>query len=151
MIGTKEFPRVIVRMIGALSLFLSVHALAQPVEGDYSLDFFFDGELILSAHIEDSSGNPAPAGSVSFQYCSYKGLPRFDITQPDEAPLSACADGSGKWVTVGRAPVNPETGDALLNFGLVTVVNVIGFRYRYIAQGSGIANKLIDPVDWIRE
>ena len=150
MFHTSRLSRVMVHLVGALSFFISGHVFAQSVEGNYDLDFNFDVELILIAHVDDGSGNPAPGGMVVFQYCSYKGLPSNDITQPDEAPSSACADGSATWANVGKVQINPDTGDALLNFGLVRVVNVIGFRYRYIAQGSGIANKRIDPVDWIR-
>jgi hypothetical protein len=92
--------------------------------------------------------NPAADGVVVFDYCSYKGIPRYDITQPDEAPSSACADGSGKWVRVST-PVPVSNGHALLNFGDVLVVNVIGFRYKY-SRGTEIANSLVGPVDWIR-
>lgn len=84
-----------------------------------------------------------------FQYCSYKGLPMNDITQPDEAPSSACADRLGSWKTLARVPVT-GSGDAALGFGAITVVNVIGFRYRYLRQGSGIANWTTQPEDWTR-
>jgi len=124
--------------------------LSQPVPGSYDLDFLWNGlELVLLAHVEDAEGAPATGGAVTFQYCSYKGLPPNDITQPDEAPSSACADGSGTWATLARVPVD-ASGNAGLNFGAVTVVNVIGFRYRYIGQGSGIANSTIEPEDWTR-
>ncbi|WP_310053126.1 hypothetical protein [Agrilutibacter niabensis] len=137
-------------LVSAGCLSASPTVLAQPVTGFYGLTFVFDGELVLRAHVEDGSGHPAQGGTVTFQYCSLKGIPSNDITQPDEAPSSACANGSGTWATLGRVPVNPETGDALLDFGLVSVVNTIGFRYRYVGQGTGIQNKLIDPVDWNR-
>ncbi|HET8944915.1 MAG TPA: hypothetical protein VFO59_09060 [Dehalococcoidia bacterium] len=124
--------------------------LSQPVPGSYDLDFQWNGvELILLAHVEDASSTPATGGAVVFQYCSYKGVPPNDITQPDEAPSSACADGSGTWATLARVGVN-ASGDAALNFGAISVVNVIGFRYRYIGQGSGIANAITDPEDWTR-
>ena len=146
----SNLARLIVPIIAVVSLAHSEQLLAQPVEGTYELGFFFDGELVLNAHVEDEFENPAPGGSVVFQYCSLKGIPN-DITQPDEAPSSACADGSGHWATVGKVSVDSATGDAFLNFGIVSFVEVIGFRYRYIGQGSGIANKLIDPVDWIAD
>jgi hypothetical protein len=139
-----------VALVSLACLSASPAALAQPVPGSYELTFNFDVELILKAHIEDHLGNPASGGLVVFQYCSYKGLPPNDITQPDEAPSSACADGSATWVTLARVPVNSVSGEALLNFGVVSVVNVIGFRFRYLGQGTGIANSLIDPVDWVR-
>ena len=124
---------------------------APPVDevGSYALNFFFNGELVLGAHVEDSQGNPATDGVVVFQYCSYRGVRRNDITQPDEAPSSACADGSARWVNLrARITVN-EDGDAFLNFGLIEVVNVIGFRYKY-SRGTGIADWVTDPEDWVR-
>jgi hypothetical protein len=124
--------------------------LSQPVLGLYDLDFLWNGiELTLIAHIKDSDGNAAQGGAVIFQYCSYKGLPPNDISQPDEAPSSACADGSGTWVTLARIPVD-GSGEASYPFGAILVVNIIGFRFRYIGQGSGIANWTIDPEDWTR-
>ena len=123
---------------------------AQPVaEGSYELTFSFNGELILMAHIEDNLGNPAQRGAVVFQYCSYKGLPSDDITQPDEAPSSACENGTADWANLARVRVN-SSGNAFLNFGLIRVVNTIGFRYRYVNQGGPIDSKVTDPVDWIR-
>ena len=124
--------------------------LAQPVVGSYELDFSSSGsELILTAHVEDSQGNPAQEGFVVFQYCSYKGLPPGDPSQPDEAPSSACEDGSATWATLAaRIPVD-ASGDASLDFGVVSIVEVIGFRYRYVGQGSGIANWTTEGEDWI--
>ena len=53
-------------------------------------------ELLLKARVTDTSGNPATAGSVTFDYCSY-GKPTNDITNPDEAPMEACEQGAAKW------------------------------------------------------
>jgi hypothetical protein len=129
----------------------SSELLAAPPEkeaGTYELTFLWSSpELILWAHIESASGN-APDGVVVFQYCSYKGLPPNDITQPDEAPSSACADGSGRWRNLGRVDVGAN-GDAFWNFGAIQVVNIIGFRYLY-SRGSVVANATTDPEDWIR-
>ena len=81
-----------------------VSPLAQAVAGSYELSFFTSGpnglqpvtslpvsseELILGAHIENSSGVPAQRGSVSFQYCSFKERPPSDIIRADEAPSAA--------------------------------------------------------------
>ena len=71
-------------------------------------------ELILNAHITDSSGLPAQKGLVVFQYCSYKGLPPNDITRPDEAPLEACADGSASWANLRSVHSINQSGDAFL-------------------------------------
>jgi hypothetical protein len=77
-----------------------VAAPPEKLDGLYEVDFSINqaNELALDAHITDLAQNPAPDGVVVFYYCSFKGVPRFDITNPDEAPSSACADGSGKWV-----------------------------------------------------
>lgn len=144
-------PRILLLIALAAIGFATDSESAPPVKqvGTYELHFYFDDELILRAHIADAEGNPATDGVVVFQYCSYKGLPKGDITQPDEAPSSACADGSARWLNL-RARVEVTTvGDALLNFGLVQVVNVIGFRYKY-SHGSEIADRVTEPVDWIR-
>jgi hypothetical protein len=123
---------------------------APGVAGSYELSFSFDGELTVTAHVEAlASGEAAEGGAITFQYCSLKGVPRFDATQPDEAPSSACADGSGKWVTLGRVPIDPTTGDASLFFGTVQIVNIIGFRARYTSQNSGIASGEV-IADWVR-
>jgi hypothetical protein len=128
------------------------NAVAAPpakVTGTYELDFLYSGELVLAAHIEDDQQNPATDGVVVFQYCSYLGQPRNDVTRPDEAPSSACADGTARWANLrARVPVTTE-GDALLNFGTVSVVDVIGFRYKY-SHGSEVANAVTEPEDWVR-
>jgi hypothetical protein len=128
-------------------------ALAPGAPGSYELTFFVNGggELILTAHVQAlTSGELADGGAVIFQYCSYKGVPRFDITQPDEAPISACEDGSGKWITLIRVTIDPASGDASFDFGTVSVVNIIGFRGSYISENSNIASGDILPVNWTR-
>jgi len=143
---------IFMSVVAAVSFAYASESVAAPpikVVGTYDLNFFFSGELILGAHIEDDQGNPATDGVVVFQYCSLLGQPRNDITQPDETPSSACADGSGRWVSLRpRISVNAE-GDALLNFGSISVVNVIGFRYKY-TRGSEVANAVTVPEDWVR-
>lgn len=140
--------------IAAIASYAYVHpsVAAPPVKADgvYELSFSFNGELTLDAHITDTDTEPNPAqdGVVVFDYCSLKGVPRNDITQPDETASSACADGSGRWIRLrGRFPVS--NGHALMNFGTVQVVNVIGFRYKY-SRGTEIADGSFGPVDWIR-
>src|SRR5262245_29408411 len=54
-------------------------------------------ELVLKAHVTDTSGQPAQSGSVIFEYCSFRGLPTNDITRADEAPMSECAAGNARW------------------------------------------------------
>jgi hypothetical protein len=134
-------------VVAAVSFAYASESVAAPpikVVGTYDLNFFFSGALILGAHVEDDQGNPATDGVVVFQYCSLLGQPRNDITQPDEAPSSACADGSGHWVSLRpRISVDAE-GDALLNFGFISVVNVIGFRYKY-THGSEVADAVTVP------
>ena len=50
-------------------------------------------ELILKASVTSSTGSAAQAGTVTFEYCSYKGGPPNDITRADEAPKEACEQG----------------------------------------------------------
>lgn len=131
---------------------------AQTVPGCYGLSFLNSSlqpvstlvvlqELVLKAHVDDCSGNAAQRGSVTFQYCSLKGGPPNDITRPDEAPSAACATGEGSWARLAMVQVN-ASGDALMNFGFVSIPRTIGFRFKYQAQGSGIASGVSDPADF---
>lgn len=108
-------------------------------------------ELILKAYVTDSSGTPAQKGSVTFEYCSYKGGPPNDITRADEAPKEACEQGTASWarltsisVTAGRCPTL-GTGYACMNFGIVRIPRDVGFHIRYEPQGSGIAASMTVP------
>ena len=123
-------------------------ARTPPVLGEYDIEFQWNGELVLIAHVRDANGAAPTGGSVTFQYCSLKGVPPGDITQPDEAPASACADGSGRWRNLVRGSLD-ESGDFSMNFGVVSVVTVIGFRLSYSPQGSGIAASSVIE-DWYR-
>jgi hypothetical protein len=103
-------------------------------------------ELTLKAYVTDSAGQPATAGSVTFEYCSYKGGPANDISRPDEAPLEACAEGTASWarlesisVTEGRCP-RLGLGYACFRFGIVRIPREVGFRMRYDPRNSGIAS-----------
>jgi hypothetical protein len=108
-------------------------------------------ELILAARVTDAAGNTATSGTITFDYCSYKGLPPNDITRADEAPLEACRDGSADWArltairldTSGCPRLGP--GYACMDFGIVRIPRTIGFRFRYSAQRSGIASGTSDP------
>ena len=101
-------------------------------------------ELILKAYVTDSTGLPAQKGAVTFEYCSFKGGPPNDIERADEAPKEACEQGLARWsrltsisVSAGRCPFL-GTGYACMNFGIVRIPRVVGFRIRYEPHGSGI-------------
>jgi hypothetical protein len=101
-------------------------------------------ELILKAYVASSSGQPAQDGTVTFEYCSYKGGPRNDITRPDEAPKEACEQGTASWVRLTSLSVNAGscpalgTGYACMDFGIVRIPRDVGFRFRYSPQGTQI-------------
>lgn len=116
--------------------------------GQYDLEFAFNRELTLTATVRNANGDPAQSGSVRFQYCS-KGPPLDDITDPDETSIAACANGTGSWLNISIVPVGAN-GEARLNFGVVTVVTVIGFRYIYEGAGSGVASFTTPGEDWHR-
>jgi hypothetical protein len=103
-------------------------------------------ELILVAHVEDSLGGAARSGSVTFEYCSFKGLPPNDITRADEAPKEACDTGSANWARLTSAQIDPGgcpgagPGTACMDFGIVRIPRVVGFRFRFNGQGGGIAS-----------
>ena len=103
-------------------------------------------ELTLKAYVTDSAGQPATAGSVTFEYCSYRKGPANDIARPDEAPLEACADGTGSWARLASISVTEQRcprlgiGYACYNFGIVRIPREVGFRMRYDPKNSGIAS-----------
>ena len=102
-------------------------------------------ELTLKAYVTDSTGQPATVGSVTFEYCSYRGGPANDISRPDEAPLEACAEGTGSWARLASMSVTEQRcarlgiGYACYNFGIVRIPRAVGFRMRYDPRGSEIA------------
>jgi hypothetical protein len=123
--------------------------LSQPELGQYDLEFLWNGTaLTIVAHVRDATGGAPGGGTAVLQYCSLNGVPTDDITQPDEAPSSACDDRSAHWNTLVRLNLDPA-GDATLPFGPVRVVTVIGFRLRYQGGGSGVMNYTLVE-DWFR-
>jgi len=121
---------------------------AQAIEGSYDLMFLdprthaevtnepFGEAVILHAHIEDSSNIAADRGLVVFQYCSRNGPPN-DINRVDEAPKGECETGDANWARLGSVPVD-AFGNAELEFCCPMITPTIGFRFRYLGQGSGI-------------
>jgi hypothetical protein len=105
-----------------------------------------DEELTLIAHVTDSAGQPATAGSVTFEYCSYKKGLANDISRPDEAPLEACAEGTASWARLASMSVTEQRcpglgiGYACYNFGIVRIPREVGFRMRYDPRSSAIAS-----------
>ena len=102
-------------------------------------------ELILQAAVTSSTGSAAQAGTVTFEYCSYKGGPPNDISRADEAPKEACEQGTATWARLRSLYVSSvcpplEPGYACLNFGIVRLPRDVGFRFRYASQGSEIAS-----------
>jgi hypothetical protein len=94
-------------------------------------------ELVLKAQVEDSSGHPAQRGSVIFQDCEVMNHP---------APFEKCDSGSGTWSFISTMRVDTN-GNAEVDYGLVSTPETIGFRFRYLGQGSGIANGVSAPMD----
>ncbi|HYU52282.1 MAG TPA: hypothetical protein VEK37_05030 [Gemmatimonadaceae bacterium] len=135
-----------------------LRVVASGATGSYQLSFYTNGlvpvssltvfqELILGAHVADASGAPAQGGSVTFQYCSLKGLPSNDINRPDEAPSAECATRAASWANLISVPVD-GSGNAYMNFGFVSIPRTVGFRFKYNGQGSGIANGTSTPSDF---
>ena len=87
-------------------------------------------ELALKAHVEDSSGNPAQRGSVNFRDCELKN---------SVAPSAACDFGPGTWSHLSQMPVD-ASGNAEVDVGLFSTPRTVGFQFKYLGQGSGIAN-----------
>jgi hypothetical protein len=122
--------------------------LAQPINGTlYQLTVYattVGTGAVLDAYVLDASGSPATSGAAAFYYCSLQGNP---------APSEACLSGSGHWLRYGSAgfihtdPPGPKEGHALLEYTQSPPSGTtIGFRFRYVGQGSGIANAWSDNV-----
>ena len=100
-------------------------------------------ELILKATVTSGTGTAAQAGTVTFEYCSYKGRPSNDINRPDEAPKEACDQGTATWARLpslyaSSACPASDPGFACTTFGRVRIPRDVGFRFRYASQGSGV-------------
>jgi hypothetical protein len=106
----------------------------------------FGEAVILHAHIEDSSNIPADRGLVVFQYCSRPG-PSNDINRVDEAPREECDSGDANWARLASVPVD-AFGNAELEFCCPMITPTIGFRFKYLEQGSGILNLTINGEDF---
>lgn len=85
--------------------------------------------LVLKSEVRDTFGNLAQAGTVTYEYCSLQG---------DPAPAAQCESGSGSWNHIMMVRVDPI--GSLVGFGSCSSPRTIGFRFRYTAKGSGIAN-----------
>ena len=138
---------------------------AQGVPGTYELTFmtpqgqpilnstlFVNEELVLWAHVEDSSGLPANGGLVTFQVCG-------NLRPGGPRPSGECdISGTARWtslttmkVTEGTCPWARGPGNACVDFGAVANPRTIGFRFRFTGQGSGIASGYSESKDatWI--
>ena len=110
-------------------------------------------EMVLRAFVTDSSGVPVQTGAVTFEYCSYKGGPPNDITRADEAPKEACETPTASWARLSTVKVNSGScpglglGNACQFFGIVRIPRDVGFRFRYAAQRSGIADAISEPMN----
>ncbi len=144
--ATGESAQFAAAVAGSYQLSFLDHNL-QPVSSLTVCSASSCPELILGAHVESAAGAPAQSGIVTFQYCSYKGLPPNDITRADEAPSSACANGSATWANLTNVPVN-TSGNAYMDFGIVMIPRTIGFRFKYSGQKSGIASGVSQPGDF---
>ena len=119
----------------------------QPPAGTYEMSFLPTSSglgVILRGHVEDASGNPAQSGTVTFQYCSLRGVP---------APSVNCDTRSGNWARWGSAAIipspSPFEGDALMAYDLAPPSGTtIGFRFRFTGRNSGIADGMSAPKDY---
>ena len=128
---------------------MQVRTVARGVDGIYVLTFYRTSpELVLQAHVEEqSTGILAQGGTAVFQICLQKGGPTLQMVP---LPSAECASGgAGTWVRLGSIPVDPATGNALLDFGIAPQVTTVGFRFRYDAKGSGILNGVSLPLDFV--
>ena len=99
------------------------------------------GPLFFRAQVTDLSGNPAKAGTVTFEYCSYGGRTN-DPTNADEAPKEACEQGQGKWARLASRSVGTPScppligGSACYAWDFVRIPRTVGFRFKYAGKGN---------------
>lgn len=128
-----------------------VSTLARAVAGSYELSFFATApELILQAHVFTESGD-AQGGRVTFQICLLRGGPTLQMVP---LPSSECeSGGSGTWVHLATVEMGtcPSLGSgyACIDFGVAPSTATVGFRFRYVGQGGGIANGVSAPLDFV--
>lgn len=96
--------------------------------------------VTLQAVVEDTLGNRATEGTVTFEYCSYGGR-RYDSIQPDGAPTQACEQGLATWTRLWNAPVVPgdcrSIGGGSVCRPLTGCVPItVGLRFTF-TQGKG--------------
>ncbi len=97
--------------------------------------------LVLFAHVEDTNGNPAQSGTVSFEYCG------------NYEPKETCDAGLASWTRLGRMSIgscycrscgglpgyDPGPGNAcLFVFGNGRDPGDDGFRYKYTGKRNGV-------------
>jgi hypothetical protein len=76
-----------------------------------------------------------------------KGFPPNDITRADEAPSANCADGSATWASLRSISID-QNGNAYLDFGIVQIPRVVGFRCQYQPRGGAIPSGACAPADF---
>ena len=101
------------------------------------------GPLVLFAHIENTAGNPAQGGTVTFEYCG------------DYEPKENCEAGLATWSRLNRMSIgscycpscgglpnfDPGPGNAcLFVFGTGGFPAENGFRFKYAGSRGGIDN-----------
>ena len=101
-------------------------------------------ELVLNAHVTDSSGNLAATGTEIFQDCLLNGVP---------APSVQCDSGPGVWSNIQTVHLtfnrpNETAEDIRIGYGSSSTAQTIGFRFRYLnGHASGIANGISNSMD----
>jgi hypothetical protein len=99
----------------------------QPIDSTLNVGRY----LVLQANVRDAAGMPAKVGTVTFEYCSVKGA---------AAPKASCESGAGTWKRHLSVKLDPSGFSPLVGWGACSTARSIGFRFRYAAQGSAVAN-----------
>jgi hypothetical protein len=99
-----------------------------------------------------SSAGPAQRGSVQFQVCGTGG---HSLQRLNPVPFSECAPGgSANWIPITTFSVAAGTcpgigaGSACVDWGAVLHPRTIGFRFKYVSQGSGVESGQSLPADF---
>ena len=99
------------------------------------------GPVVLFAHVEDTNGNPAEGGTVTFEYCG------------NYEPKETCDAGLARWNRLGRISIgscyckscgglpgyDPGPGNACLFVtGTGNIPGDDGFRFKYAGRRGGV-------------
>lgn len=110
---------------------VTFHSTGNYAIGDGVTGTLVGNEMGLRANVRDSQGNLATKGSVTFYRCERNKAPQ---------PSATCNTGLGTWTRYHRIRMDSSGYPPTVYGGRCTSPTIVGFRFDYEGQGSGIAS-----------